>query len=59
LWRTVKYENIYLSDYNTGLDLFAGLAAYFDFYNHERLHQSLKYQTAAQIYGKSNAILVE
>lgn len=59
LWRTVKYENIYLSDYDTGLDLFAGLAAYFDFYNHERLHQSLKYKTPAQVYGKSNAILVE
>jgi len=59
LWRTVKYENIYLSDYDTGLDLFAGLAAYFDFYNYERLHQSLKYKTPAYVYGKSNAILVE
>ena len=59
LWRTVKYENIYLSDDDTGLDLFAGLAAYVDFYNHERLHQSLKYKTPAQVYGKSNAILVE
>ena len=59
LWRTVKYENIYLSDYDTGLDLFAGLVAYFDFYNHERLHQSLKYKTPAQVYGKSNAIFVE
>jgi len=59
LWRTVKYENIYLSDYDTGLDLVAGLAEYFDFYNHERFHQSLNYQTPAQVYGKSNAILVE
>jgi putative transposase len=59
LWRTVKYENIYLHDYQTGLDLVAGLADYFDFYNHERFHQSLNYQTPAQVYGKSNAILVE
>ncbi len=59
LWRTIKYENIYLTDYDTGLDLAAGLADYFDFYNHERFHQSLNYQTPAQVYGKSNAILVE
>jgi len=59
LWRSVKYENIYLHVYETGLALFAGLAAYFDFYNHERFHQSLNYQTPAQVYGKSNAILVE
>ena len=45
LWRTVKYENIYLSDYITGLELVAGLANYFDFYNHERFHQSLDYRT--------------
>jgi putative transposase len=51
LWRTVKYENIYLSDYGTGLELVAGLANYFDFYNHERFHQSLDYRTPAQVYG--------
>jgi len=51
LWRTVKYEHIYLSDYRNGLELVAGLADYFDFYNHERYHQSLDYQTPAQVYG--------
>jgi putative transposase len=50
LWRSVKYEHLYLNDYETGLDLVAGLATYFDFYNHERPHQSLGYQTPAQSY---------
>ena len=50
LWRTVKYEHIYLYAYETGLDLWTGLTAYFAFYNHERLHQSLAYRTPAQVY---------
>ena len=57
LWRTVKYEHIYLSDYTTGLELVAGLANYFDFYNHERFHQSLDYRTPAQVYGINQVIL--
>ena len=59
LWRTVKYENIYLSDYDTGLDLVAGLANYFDFYNHERFHQSLAYRTPVQVYGNNQVILAQ
>lgn len=51
LWRTVKYEHIYLSDYRNGLELVTGLADYFAFYNHERYHQSLDYRTPAQVYG--------
>ena len=58
LWRTVKYENIYLNEYDTGLELVAGLSNYFDFYNHERFHQSLDYRTPAQVYGNSQVILV-
>jgi putative transposase len=50
LWRTVKYEHIYLHAYETGLDLWTGLAAYFAFYNNERLHQSLTYRTPAEVY---------
>lgn len=50
LWRTVKYEDIYLKYYETVLDLEKGLAAYFDFYNDERPHQSLGYQTPANVY---------
>jgi len=58
LWRTVKYENIYLNEYHTGLELVAGLSNYFDFYNHERFHQSLDYRTPAQVYGNNQVILV-
>jgi putative transposase len=45
LWRSVKYENIYLYAYEDGLSLYQGLYRYFEFYNHERLHQSLDYET--------------
>jgi len=58
LWRTVKYENIYLNEYHTGLELVAGLSNYFDFYNYERFHQSLDYRTPAQVYGNNQVILV-
>lgn len=50
LWRSVKYEDIYPRDYSTVLALEAGLAAYFELYNHERFHQSLGYKTPAQVY---------
>jgi putative transposase len=50
LWRTVKYENIYLKDYGTVPQLDAGLHAYFQFYNYERLHQSLDYCTPAEVH---------
>jgi len=50
LWRTVKYEHIYLVDYATVPVLEDGLQAYFHFYNHERLHQSLAYRTPAEVH---------
>ena len=50
LWRSVKYENIYLYAYEDGLSLYQGLYRYFDFYNHERLHQSLDYATPGSHY---------
>jgi putative transposase len=50
LWRSVKYENIYLSEYTSVSDLQAGLTAYFNFYNHERFHQSLDYLTPAEVH---------
>ena len=51
LGRTVKYEDVYLRGYETVPDLAKGRAAYFAFYNHERLHQSLGYRTPADVYG--------
>ncbi len=50
LWRTVKYEHVYLHAYRDGLSLYRGLAQYFHFYNYGRKHQSLGYQTPAQWY---------
>ena len=50
LWRTVKYENIYLNDYRTVPELRCGLKDYFAFYNQKRLHQGLNYQTPAEVY---------
>jgi putative transposase len=41
LWRTVKYEDIYLKNYTTVMELNSGLDQYFRFYNNERFHQSL------------------
>jgi putative transposase len=50
LWRTVKYEEVYLKDYETVQDAIESLRCYFLFYNHERMHQSLAYLTPAQVY---------
>ena len=50
LWRTVKYEDIYLNDYQTLPMLRAGISRYFSFYNSERSHQSLKYKTPDEKY---------
>lgn len=50
LWRSVKYENIYLNVYEDGLSLYQGLNKYFDFYNNQRHHQSLDYQAPVNKY---------
>jgi len=49
-WKSVKYEDIYLNVYETGIDLYKGLTRYFKFYNYERLHQSLDYEIPARKY---------
>ena len=50
IWKSVKYEDIYLKSYKNGTDLQKGLEKYFDFYNRERFHQSLSYQTPDKVY---------
>ena len=50
VWRTVKYEEVYLQDYAQPKEAGHQIALYFDFYNHRRSHQSLNYQTPAQVY---------
>ena len=55
LWRSVKYEDVYLRCYESVPELERGLRAYFAFYNGERLHQSLGYRTPAEVYGRSGS----
>lgn len=50
LWRSVKYEIVFPSQWETVQDARIGLRAYFKFYNHERLHQSLNYKTPWSVY---------
>lgn len=50
LWRTVKYENVYLHDYESVPAVTEGLAQYFAFYNKERIHQSLGYRTPKSVH---------
>jgi putative transposase len=51
LWRSVKYEDIYLRGYEAVPALLPGLQRYFGYYNEARPHQSLDYQTPAEVYG--------
>jgi len=53
LWRTVKYEDVYLNDYQTMNDAYRHLKAYMSFYNNERLHQSLEYGVPRAWYPKA------
>ena len=50
LWRSVKYECVYLQEFQAVQQIREGLAQYFKFYNQERLHQSLDYKTPEQVY---------
>jgi putative transposase len=59
LWRSVKYEEVYLKDYRHVPDAITGLGAYFEFYNRERLHQSLDYKTPAAVYRQGLKLAAE
>jgi len=50
LWRSVKYEEVYLNDYATVSEAKEGIGNYIDFYNQERPHQSLDHKTPAEVY---------
>jgi len=56
LWRTVKYEEIYIKDYETVEDLIKGLREYFWFYNNERPHQGLGDMTPAEVYFQTDQL---
>ena len=50
LWRSLKYEEVYLKDYRVVPEAQAGIGRWFQFYNHERPHQALRYRTPAAVY---------
>ena len=56
LWRTVKYEDIYIKDYETVEDLIKGLREYFWFYNNERPHQTFGGRTPAEVYFQTDQL---
>ncbi len=57
LWRSVKYEDVYLKEYSSVETLRRGLAQYFQYYNHERTHQSLSNLTPAEVYGAAHCVM--
>jgi putative transposase len=57
LWRSVKYEEVYLNDYTSPNHARRGITDYLDFYNHRRLHQALDYQTPTSVdFKKGDAL---
>jgi putative transposase len=57
-WRSVKYEEVYLSDYRTVPEARAQLGAYFRFYNEERPHEALGYRTPQEVYYGTRSVLL-
>jgi putative transposase len=57
LWRTVKYEEVYLHDYTSPKEARNHLKQYFDFYNQKRLHQALDYRTPAELYSTVTPVI--
>lgn len=55
LWRTVKYEEVYLKQYDTGADCYKGLGEYLDYYGHQRSHQGLNHKTPWEVYRPSRS----
>ncbi len=56
LWRSLKYEEIYLNSYSDMTELQEAIDNYFNFFNTERFHQSLEYSTPDEIYYDAFAI---
>jgi putative transposase len=56
LWRSLKYEEVYLNDYANPREARQGIGHYLDFYNYERPHQSLDYFTPAEVYAQTGLL---
>jgi putative transposase len=54
LWRSVKYEEVYLKAYQNGTEARRGIGAYLAFYNQECLHQALGYQTPGRVFQEAS-----
>jgi putative transposase len=52
LWRSIKYEEVYLKAYLNGTEARSGIGAYLDFYNQERPHQTLDYRTPGEVFAQ-------
>lgn len=50
LWRTVKYEEVYIKGYGSPREARVGIGSYFEFYNNKRVHQALDYRTPAEVH---------
>ena len=61
LWRTIKYEDVYIKDYQTFDEAKTGIGAYLQWYNHERRHSALEYRTPAEVYegAKARPIIIQ
>jgi len=59
LWRTVKYEEVYLKAYQDGKAARIGIGDYFQFYNTKRPHQALGYKTPAEEYFSNRMVIIE
>lgn len=59
LWRSLKYEEVYLKEYESVRSATEQIGAYFRFYNHERPHQSLGYRTPAEVYREAKQAGIE
>jgi len=59
LWRSIKYEEVYLNDYASPREARQGIGNYLIFYNYERPHQSLDYLTPAEIYSQAGTLPVQ
>lgn len=57
LWRSLKYEDLYLHNYSDATALRDGMTKYFEFYNHQRYHQALNYRTPAEVYFHGPSVL--
>ena len=58
LWRSIKYEEVYLKAYQNGTEARKGIGAYLDFYNRDRPHQALDYRTPIEVFQEEQVALI-